>query len=255
MKRELLYLYFIPMAVFFLSCTQTELPVKVQQVSKPIDTSPASKQAWEKEWDKILNHAQKEGKIVVYTSAGSSVRMAISERFQSRYNVAVESISGTGGLLTQRILSERRAGIFLADVYIGGSITIFSDLKPVGAIEVLDSVLILPDLTDPQRIKEVWYEGKLNWLDVDHTVLAFIAGPSAPFAINTNFVKAEQISSYVDLLDTRWKGKIVLYDPTIAGPADKKIITMGILMGWDFVRQLAKNDLMIIRDVRSKLES
>src|SRR3972149_2861201 len=97
----------------------------------------------------------------------------------------------------------------------------------------------------------VWWEGKLRWVDPDHKILVFIAFPIPWAVINTDLVKPEEINSYKDLLNPKWKGKIILLDPTMTGPSGKLFSTsVKFLVGIEFWRDLAKQEPVITRDSR-----
>lgn len=104
----------------------------------------------------------------------------------------------------------------------------------------LDSQLLLPELTDPELIKKIWFNGTLRWLDKDHTNLGFLAAAPPPVVINTDLVKYDEVKSWNNFLEPKWKGKIVLHDPTRSGFGGKLVPVLGEIMGWDYVNKLAK---------------
>lgn len=235
---------------------------KSEAVPSPASPKPASeevapagpkavvKEAWEVEWEKVMEAAKKEGGLVLFTTAGAEVRSALVVAFKARYGLQLEAVGARGGEITQKIMSERRAGLYLGDVYVGGTTTPTTELKPVGALDPLEPALILPDVTDPK----VWWEGKLPWVDRDHYLLSITLYPSTTYAINTNLVKAEELKSYRDLLNPKWKGKMVMNDPSIPGSANRWFGGVSQSMGLDFMRELAKQEPLIIRDQRLQVE-
>ena len=56
--------------------------------------------------------------------------------------------------------------------------------------------------------------GKLRYVDAEEAyVLAFIGnGGGVEVSINTNLVNPKELTSYWDLLNPKWKGKIVALD-------------------------------------------
>ena len=72
--------------------------------------------------------------------------------------------------------------------------------------------------------------------------------PAGPTAFNTNLLKPEELTSYKDLLKPQLKGKIVVFDPTIAGQSWVPLANR--LMGEDYLRELVKQDVLITRDIR-----
>ena len=54
------------------------------------------------------------------------------------------AVTGRGTELTNRIMAERRAGKFIADVYSGGTNSLYNTLYKGKALDPLKPVLMLP---------------------------------------------------------------------------------------------------------------
>lgn len=223
-------------------CASRETSAPGTQITSPVLSTPSLsteiKPSWEKEWEKLVLSAKKEGKVVIISSAGGELSNAIFSAFRNKTQIAAEIISIPGAAGASRIVAEQRSGLYLFDVSLGGSTTTLTILKPAGALVPLEPVLMLPELTDPELIKKVWWNGKLRWLDKEKTDLAFLAALPPPVIINAELVKNDDIKSYKDLLAPRWKGKIVFHDPSRPGFGARMIAVLGEIMGWDYVRQL-----------------
>ena len=216
----------------------------------------ASQKGWEKDFEDTLVEAKKEGRVVVYQTAAPNIREAMAKAFYSKYGIIVESLTGTGSQVSEKLIRERRAGLYLADVFQGGVTTPTILLKPNNVLDPLEPSFIIPDIKDPNQIKKIWWEGKLRWVDSDHKIMSFMAFPQPWAVINTNVVKPEEISSYKDLLNPKWKGKIVLFDPTMPGPGGKHFSTSSkYIVGLDFWRDFAKQEPVILRDSRIVVEN
>lgn len=214
-------------------------------------SEPAAKSGWEADWDKTIQAAKKEGKVIVYSSSGGDVPKALSSRFQEKYGILVDILVLPGGETSTKIVRERKAGIFLADVIIGGNTPFINELKPAGALSKLEPEIILPEVKDPK----LWWSGGIHFIDKDRFVAAFTAFNQPPIAYNINLVKPQEIKTYLDLLEPRWKGKIVLADPTVPGsPSKWSGVIVTSKLGADYLRQLARHDLVIIRDQRLQVE-
>lgn len=211
-----------------------------------------AKLAWEAEWDRALAEAKKERKVVIYTSNGPRPRLAIQSAFRAAYGVDAEFIAGITAQLDEKVMTEHRAGLHLADVTLVGSTGPIATYKPAGILEPLDDVLILPEVTNPK----VWRGGELLWADKDHTLIGFTYSLSGLLTRNTTLVKPEEIKSWRGLLDPKWKNKIVMFDPTLgSGPGANWAQAMGrFIMGWDYMRELAKQEPIIIGDARLQVE-
>lgn len=207
------------------------------------------KAGWEVKWEEILARARKEGVVMLYTTQAIELRRSWQKAFEERYGIKMYSTVGSGASLSAKIFAERRAGLFLADVFTGGATNLIQNLKPAGALIPMEDKLILPEVADPK----LWYGGKHMWVDKGHTVLQAMATPSGKLVFNKNLVKPGEIRELRDLLNPKWKGKIVMPDPTIPGTAATivGVVVSKYSWGWDFWRGMAdKQELTIIRDDR-----
>ena len=75
---------------------------------------------WEKEWNRILAAAKKEGKLTIAANPDPDVRRMIPEKFTARYGIPVEYIGGSSGQIRTRLQAERTAGLFTIDALLGG---------------------------------------------------------------------------------------------------------------------------------------
>ncbi|MBI4334944.1 MAG: extracellular solute-binding protein [Chloroflexi bacterium] len=213
----------------------------------PAKVSSPGQESWQQEWTRLQEAARKEGKIVIASMIAQSARQAISEALQDKFGIEPEFISGRPAEFAPKILAERRAGLYLEDMMIGGAETGLAVLKPAGALEPLDPVIFLPEVLDPKA----WHSGSLIWNDKDHHVISFAARPTAPIVINTEMVKREEIKSYRDLLNLKWKGKILIGDPTVGGGGNGLFSALAEgVMSLDYLRELARQDPMIAKDER-----
>ncbi len=223
-----------------------------------VATGSAVKASEKSDWQKTLDSSKKEDRLVVWFAAGGEARVILINAFKEKFGIMPEIISAGGSQLSAKILNERKAMIYTGDVYIGGGTSQMANLKPAGALDPLEPALILPEVKDPDQ----WWGGKHPWIDPDHTVLSFTLYPGTTYAINTEMVKPEEVKSYKDLLNPKWKGKMVLYDPTVAGGPTQKwfvaiafgALPLGFMPGMDFMKELAKQEPIILRDRRQQVE-
>lgn len=243
----MLFLSYLLMAC---SAPKTAAPEKETKIL-PISQSPVSLTVWEAEWQKSLKEAGKEGKVVIYSALGPPTRMALSEGFKKKFGLEVEWTPGSGSDISQKLLTERRAGLFLVDLFAVGSSNPIVELKPAGALDTMDPELLLPEVTDLSK----WMDNKLPWVDKEHYVIAPAQTPASTLLINTDKVKSSEIASYMDLLQPRWKGKMSMLNPTRPGSSAKWLSVAGLkIMGWDFVKELAKQEINIAADKRIATE-
>ena len=172
----------------------------------------AAQSNWQKDWEQTLAAAKKEGQINVYIYRYEG----LLQDFKREYpGINVASVTGRGTELTNRIMAERRAGKFIADVYSGGTNSLFNTLYKGKALDPIKPLLLLPEVTDLSK----WYGNEHRYADPEGKyIFAFIGSPSnAQLAYNTKMVDPKEFKSYADLLHVKWKGKIVSLDPRDAG--------------------------------------
>ena len=76
----------------------------------------SSAQAEDGSWDKVVEAAKKEGKVVVYNMAlGAPYFTAVLKSFEAKYGIPVESLDLRASELSERIRTEQAAGRFLGD--------------------------------------------------------------------------------------------------------------------------------------------
>lgn len=210
---------------------------------------------WQKKWDKVVAAAKKEGSLAIYGNIDPKTMRDVQQVFTSRYGINLEMMSGKSAELIARLERERAAGLNVVDVYTMGGATAVLDMKPKGMIAPLEPYLILPEAKDPKA----WPAGRVSFLDKAKTIIPLNSGWTTYVAINTNLIKNGDLKSYRDLLDPKWKGKIILYDPWVAGAAAGWATLMitdvyGPEGGKEYLRQFAATNPISIRDVRLQVE-
>lgn len=207
---------------------------------------------WKIKLDALVKSAQRDRQVVIYSSLGAEPRVALSAGFKKRYGITAEFFAGRGGEISEKLISESRAGLRLADVYLGGNTTTFTQLKPLGIVAPLAPFLVFPEVTEPGA----WFGKKLSYSDAEGTSLPFAAYAVIPLAININLVRTDEVPSYKSLLNPQWKGKIILSDPTIAGGPAKWFgaMIMPDKLGIDYMRTLAAQEPVITRDRRLEMD-
>lgn len=207
-----------------------------------------SKPAWQAEWEKTLQAAHQEGEVVLY---GSQENSLLFQEFQKKYpQIKVTHVPGHGGPTSQRILNERRAGKYVGDFYLSGAWTGYNVLYKGRVLDPVKPTLILPEVLDESK----WWKGKHKYADERGEYLFSYNGEIVPyFAYNTKLVNPNEISSYRDFLNPKWKGKMVMLDPMIGGPVGPILTFLYYSpeLGPEFLRRLLEEmDVTISRDER-----
>jgi len=171
----------------------------------------------EERWDAIVAAARSEGALDIKGAPGNIYAEVLTAAFKKKYPDIKVSYTGLNGFESiPRITREREAGIYGWDIYIGGTPSILSTLKPAGAFAPLLPALKLPEVLDDKA----WFGGfAAGWQDHEKKyAFAFDFTVSAPGYVNWDFVKHEDLKTLTDLLKPQFSGKMVWDDPRIGGP-------------------------------------
>jgi iron(III) transport system substrate-binding protein len=174
--------------------------------------TPKSQADWQKDWEQTLAAAKKEGQVNIYIYRYEKVLTDFKKEFPG---INVVAVSGRGNELTTRIMAERRAGKYIADVYSGGTGGNFNVLYKGKALDPIKPLLILPEVVDESK----WFGKEHRYADAEEKfVFAYLANPSdAQLAFNSTLIKPREFQSYWDVTNPKWKGKIVSLDPRDGG--------------------------------------
>jgi iron(III) transport system substrate-binding protein len=205
------------------------------------------------DWESILAAAKKEGRVSVLTDMTATLRDALTLEFQKKYGISVEVFGSSGREVAPRVAAERKAGQFLWDIYIHGSTTALEAMIPMGAFDPLEPALIFPDVKDPQT----WRGGAIEFLDPGKTVMVMTPFHRGTIFYNTRLTNAQEFKSHKDLLQPKWKGKMVMDDPRRAGPgvATFTFFYLHPELGPDFIRALGKQEITILRDYAQEVDA
>jgi ABC-type Fe3+ transport system substrate-binding protein len=178
---------------------------------------------WKPEWETTQRAAQKEGRLVVYGPPGVDQQKLYTEIFQQTFpKIKVNYTPGRMSEIMSRIMAEQRAGMRQADLVLGGTDSLLGTLKEKGFLQPIRPVLVLPEILDTAA----WFKGKLWFADKeDKFIPMWRAVPYTAACVNTNLVKPNELKSYWDLLQPKWKGKIVSQDLRV-GSARNQMYTL-----------------------------
>jgi iron(III) transport system substrate-binding protein len=238
MKNSRIFVFFLAMIV--MPAIDTVAPVKAAE--------------FDQEWNALLKAAQKDGKIVTFIccGVGRAVGKMIPE-FEKKFGIKWINSSGSSSQQADRVLAERRAGRFSLDVWMGGARTSQTRLQPAEALTPVKPLLIHPEVLD----QSAWFGGGLTFLDEkDRAYILAWAGTASTseIAYNTNLVDPKEIQSYFDLLKPKYKGKIVMRDPTMGG-VGTAFYFLNPNLGKKFMRRLlTEMDVTITRNARQAAE-
>src|SRR5215831_4351671 len=192
----------------------------------------------------LIDAAKKEGQVNYYTSTDLPVAEKVAKAFEAKYaGISVHVERSGAERVFQRIGQEYASNIHAVDVVNSSDAAHFIVWKRDG--------MLLPFV--PEDVARFPSEHR----DVDGQFASFRVWLSI-IAYNTNLVKAEDApKSFADLLDPKWKGKIVKAHPGYSGTIMTATYQMQRDIGWDYFEKLAKQGVLQVQssaDPPKKLE-
>ena len=200
------------------------------------------------DWWRVVEAAKKEGQLTVYISGYEAVLPFFEKEFPE---IKLTAVTARGNQLGQRLLSERRAEKYLADVVSSGANPNYQVFYPPKALAPIKAALILPEVVDQTK----WYLNKHQYSDPESQYVFNYVGSATYGAVNYNskLVDIKEFKSYWDLLNSKWKGKIEARDIREAGPGagNTRFFYYHSDLGPPFIRKLfGEMDATLFRDFR-----
>src|SRR3990170_2707505 len=184
--------------------------------------------------DARLEAAKKEGKVVWYTSLALSSSEKVAKLFEAAYPGIKVEVHRTGyERILQRLMQELQANIKIADVVHtsdAGHYVLLKDKKLLTKYAPAGVERFAAAFKD----KDGFHYGLRATVNV--------------IAYNSKIVPAaEAPRTWKDLLDPKWKGKLVTAHPGYSGVIATHVLALVHLHGWDYFKQLAQNKPMLVQ--------
>ena len=184
--------------------------------------------------DARVEAAKKEGKVVWYTSLALPTAEKIGKLFEAAYPGIKVEVQRTGSQrILQRVMQEMQANLKLVDVI---------HTSDAGHFVLLKEKKLLMKYS-PAGIDAfpAGFKGKDGYYFTLRATVNVIA-------YNTKLVPAaEAPKGWKDLLDPKWRGKMVTAHPGYSGVISTHVLALVQLYGWDYFKQLAQNKLMLVQ--------
>jgi iron(III) transport system substrate-binding protein len=182
----------------------------------------------------LIAAATKEGQVIYYTSTDLPVAEKVAKAFEAKYPGIAVRVERTGAeRVFQRIGQEYSSNIHAVDVVNSSDAAHFIVWKRDG--------ILAPYV--PEDVAKYPADHR----DVDGQFASFRVWLSI-IAYNTSLVKPEDApKSFADLLEAKWKGKIVKAHPGYSGTIMTATYQMQRDLGWSFFEQLAKQNIMQVQ--------
>ena len=183
----------------------------------------------------LIAAAKKEGKVVWYTSTDVQVSEKAASAFEAKYPGIKVQVERSGSeRVFQRISQEYGSKIHNADVIETSDAVHFLLFKKQGWLQ--------PAV--PSDVAKHWPK---EVRDADGNYAAYRSHLSV-IAYNTRQVKKEEApKSHADLLDPKWRGKIVKAHPGYSGTIMTGTHALSEALGWDFFEKLGKQRVMQVQ--------
>ncbi len=183
----------------------------------------------------LIAAAKKEGKVVWYTSIDLKVAEQIAKNFEKKYPGVPVQVERTGAeRLLQRITQEYSSNIHAVDLANSSDASHLVLWKNKGWLAPYvpeDVAKFYPaDHKDP--------DGMFASFRIFLCVIAY----------NTKLVKKDEApKSFAELLDPKWKGKIVKAHPGYSGTIMTATFQMSRDLGWGYFEKLAKQNVLQVQ--------
>lgn len=182
----------------------------------------------------LVQAAKKEGTVMWYTSLALPSSTSIAHSFELKYPGMDVRVHRTGSQrVLQRVMQEAAAGVKTVDVIHTSDAGHFVLLKEKGML-----LKYAPQGTMPFpagfKDKDGFYFGMRATLSVIADNPKLISDKDAP-------------RTWKDLLNPKWKGKMVSGHPGYSGIIMTHVLALVNLYGWDYFRDLAKNSLHVVQ--------
>jgi iron(III) transport system substrate-binding protein len=183
----------------------------------------------------LVAAARKEGKVVWYTSVDLPVAEKVARAFEAKYpGISVRVERNGSERLFQRIEQEFASGIHAGDVVNTSDGAHFVIWKRAGRLQPYVPMEAAEALPKEQ-------------IEPDGTFLSW-RGSLSVIGYNTNLVPAaEAPKSFADLLDPKWRGRMVKGHPGYSGTILTATFQISRELGWGYFAQLAKQNVLQVQ--------
>ena len=174
----------------------------------------------------LVDAAKREGQVVWYTTQRAPFPGAVADAFRAKYGVEVKFAIYSAAEVPLRVSNEGKAGNQQADVFDG--------TEGVPSLK-LEGLVLKWQPDSAKRLAPQFVDPNGYWVATN----VYVLSP----AFNTNLVpKGSEPKTFEDLLDPRWKGKMVWSaTPTMTGPGGfigAVLDRFGEEKGMDYLRKL-----------------
>jgi iron(III) transport system substrate-binding protein len=180
-----------------------------------------------------VDAAKKEGKLVWYTSTPVETGQKIVDLFLKQYGIKVEMFRSGGSAILRRFQQEMDAGRVTVDV--------LTTSDPAAAALMARKGLFVPfkpkdfdKIPDAAKDPQGYYIAqRLNLMTI--------------YLREDKIAAADEPKTWSDLPDAKYKGKMVIADPSFTALQVSVVGMMSKARGWGFYENLRANDTMVVQ--------
>jgi iron(III) transport system substrate-binding protein len=192
------------------------------------------------DWASILEGAKKEGVIQIYSVSATTPVVAVVKGFEKATGIRTEFLSvAKPNELREKIRVEQTAGRFIADVMI----TTVSQTTVINADD--KTIAPLPAVPNASKVRP-----QLRTVQPILPMATQLSG----FMINTKLIpEGEGPTGWRDLIDPKWKGKILMDDPRSIGGGYLMFYVLYEKFGREFTEKLAEQQPLLTNEPREAI--
>src|SRR5215831_7342931 len=214
-----------------IGCIAVVLALCIASRSDAQETTPA-----------LVAAAKKEGKVVWYTSVDVKVAESVAQAFRAEYpGIEVEVERAGSERVLQRINQEYQSNIYNVDIVNSSDASHFlfwKQQKWLAQYMPSDALKFPSQYRDPEGYYATW------------------RATLSVMGYNTNLVDAKDApAGYMDLLDPKWKGKLVKSHPGYSGTALTGTYAIVKALGWDYLEKLSKQGVLQLQSTTATPKS
>ncbi|HET7594148.1 MAG TPA: extracellular solute-binding protein [Stellaceae bacterium] len=182
----------------------------------------------------LIAAAKKEGKVVFYTAMDVEVAAKLGAAFEAKYPGISAQVERSGAeRIFQRVEQEYTSSIHAVDAIDSSDVAHLLYWKREGLLAQYQP------------------EDVARWPKGAHDPDGYYAVNRATLSVvgyNTKLVNPEEApKSYADLLDPKWKGKIVKAHPGYSGNIMTATFELSHALGWDYFKKLGQQQIMQVQ--------
>lgn len=183
----------------------------------------------------LIAAARKEGKIVYYTSVEVQIAQKVAKAFEEKFPGVKVQVERTGSeRVLQRLAQEYSSRIYAADIVSTSDAAHFVNWKKEGILA-------------PYLPEDVANHFPKEQIDPAAAYLPWRASLCV-IAYNTRLVKPDEApTSFADLLDPKWSGRLVKAHPSYSGTILTATYQIARDIGWDYFEKLAQQKVMQVQ--------